>query len=445
MQVQPRRTRRSAHRAIAAALAAIAALLVLQMSSALGAPQSQLWTGQANGPTPDIERTDLLFYLPNGAQGPGGAAGTINLTLDGVPVVAYCIETTKFLNQNNPGPTADVTEIPLATPADRAVLWILQNRTPTGPVTPAKQDEAATAQVAVWVLRGELRATNPTSSASINAAAAALVAEALAESATPRTIALSTAPPAPGATSATITIAAKPGSVVQLAVTSGPGTLSAPSVTVGPSGTATVTLTGSGPGTTTVSGTTAGDGILYAIQPTSDDSQNTTTSGKGNISASTSVTFAAVSGTVTPVAPVTPATPVAPSGTITAKAKLAITKTAPRTAKVLTRVRYTIVVKNTSKVTAKNVTLRDTLPSGLSFAKSSRLGRLATGRISFTLGTLKAGESRTVSVWLVANASVRGKRTNTATAQATGVAAVRANAVTVFAPIAKRIQPAVTG
>ena len=96
----------------------------------------------------------------------------------------------------------------------------------------------------------------------------------------------------------------------------------------------------------------------------------------------------------------------------------------------LTRVKYTIVRPNTSKVTAKNVTLRDTLPSGLSFAKSSRLGTLATGRISFTLGTLKAGESRTVSVWLVANASVRGKRTNTATAQATGVAAVRANAVT---------------
>ena len=174
MLFHPPRTRRRAHRAIIAAVTAVATMLVLQMSSALGAPQSQLWTGQAGGPTPDIERTDLLYFLPNGAQGPGGAAGTINLTLDGVPVVAYCIETTKFLNQNNPGPIADVTEVPLATPEDRAVLWILQNRTPTGAVTPAKQDEAATSQVAVWVLRGELRATNPTSSPSINAAAAAL-------------------------------------------------------------------------------------------------------------------------------------------------------------------------------------------------------------------------------------------------------------------------------
>ena len=442
MQLHPLRTRRRAHRVITAVLTAVVAMLVLQMSSALGAPQAQQWTGQANGSTPDIERTDLLYFLPSGAQGPGGAAGTINLTLDGTPVVAYCIETTKFLNQNTPGPTADVTEIPLATPADRAVLWILQNRTPTGPITPAKQDEAATSQVAVWVLRGELRATNPTNSASVNAAAAALVTEALAESATPRTIGLTAAAPAAGATSTTITIAAKPGSVVQLAVTSGPGTLSAPSVTVGPSGTATVTLTGPGPGTTTVSGTTAGDGVLYAIQPTSDDSQNTTTSGKNTISANTTVTFTAAT---TPTTPITPLTPVTPAGAVTAKASLSIRKSAPATAKVLTRVKYTIVVTNTSKVTAKNVTLRDTLPGGLSFAKSSRSGTLSTGRISFSLGTLKAGESRTVNVWLVANASVRGQRTNTATTQATGVAAVRASAVTIFRPIAKRIQPAVTG
>ena len=175
MQVHPLRTRRRAYRVISAVMAAVAALFVLQMSSALGATQSQQWTGQAGGPTPDLERTDLQYFLPNGQQGPGGAAGTINLTLDGTPVVAYCIETTKFLNQNTPGPTVDVTEIPLATPADRAVLWILQNRTPTGAVTPAKQDDAAISQVAVWVLRGELRATNPTSSATINAAAAARI------------------------------------------------------------------------------------------------------------------------------------------------------------------------------------------------------------------------------------------------------------------------------
>ena len=445
MQLHPLRTRRRAHRSVAFVLAAVAALLVLQMSSALGASQAQQWTGQADGPTPDIDRTDLLYYLPDGTQGPGGAAGTINLTLDGVPVVAYCIETTKFLNQNTPGPIADVTEVPLATAADRAVLWILQNRTPTGPVTPAKQDEAAASQVAVWVLRGELRATNPTSSAAINAAAAARIAEALAESATPRTLALSAVAPAAGATSATVTVAAKPGSVVQLAVTSGPGTLSSSSVTVGPGGTATVALSGAGPGTTTISGTTAGDGTLYAIQPTSDDSQNTTASAKGTISASTTVTFAAVAGTVTPAAPVTPAPAVTPAARVTAKAKLAISKKAPKTARVLKRIKYTIVVRNTSKVTAKKVILRDRLPSGLSFSKSSRKGTVKKGNITFKLGTMKPGQKRTIKVWLVANASVRGKRTNTATVSAASVRPVRAKAVTVFAPIAKRIQPAVTG
>ena len=199
-------------------------------------------------------------------------------------------------------------------------------------------------------------------------------------------------------------------------------------MTVGPSGTATVTLTAPGPGTTTISGTTAGDGVLYAIQPTSDDSQNTTTSGKGNDQRDDDGHLHGRHRRRRRRRPrAAPVTGVTPSVVVTAKAKLGITKTAPKTAKVLTRVRYTIVVRNTSKVTAKNVTLRDTLPSGLSFAKSSRLGTLSTGRISFTLGTLQPGQSRTVSVWLVANASVRGKRTNTATAQATGVAAVRAH------------------
>ena len=431
-------------RVLAVAVAAVAAMLALQVAPALGVTQQQQWTGQAGGPTPDLELTNLQYFLPDGSQGPGGAAGTINMTLDGTPTIAYCIETTRFLNQNTPGPTVDVTEVPLATPADRAVLWIIQNRTPTGAVTPAKQQEAATSQVAIWVLRNELRAVNPTSSPEINAAAAALIQEALAESATPRTLALSATAPAAGAVTSTVTITAKPGSEVQLAVTSGPGTLSASTVTVGAGGTATVTLTAPGPGATTISATTAGDGVLYMIDPV-DGSQNTTTAGKNTISATATVSFTAGTTPTTPTTPVAPLAPVTPSGTVTAKAALAVTKTAPKTAKVLTRVKYTITVRNTSKVTAKNVTLRDTLPGGLSFAKSSRVGKLSTGKITFTLGTLKAGQTRTVSVWLVANASVRGKRTNTATAQATGVAAVRATAATIFSPIAKRIQPAVTG
>ena len=431
-------------RVAAVVLAAVAAFLVLQMSSALGAPQTQVWSGQANGATPDIEVSNLLYFLPNGAQGPGGSSGTINLTVGGNPVVAYCIETTKFLNQTPQGTTSDVTEVPLATAQDRAVLWILQNETPTGAPTSAKQTQASTSQVAIWVLRGELRATNPTNSATTNAAVAALIQTALTESATPRTLGLSIAPPAAGATSATVTVTGKAGAVVDLAIASGPGTLSASSVTIGAGGTATATLTAPGAGQTVVSATTASDGTLYMIQPL-DDSQNTTTAAKGTLTASATVNFTATTPTTPTTPTVVPSTPVTPAGGATAKAKLVITKVGPRTAKVLTKVKYTIVVRNTSATAARNVTLRDALPSGLSFSTASRSSTLSSGRVNFTLGTLAPGQSRTVTVWLVANASVKGTRTNTATTQATGVAAVRASAATIFSPIVKRVQPAVTG
>jgi len=443
MQVHQIRTRRRLGRTVAVVAAAVAAFFVLQMSSALGAPQHQVWTGQAGGATPDIELTNLQYFLPNGQQGPGGAAGTINLTLDGRPVVAFCIETTKFLNQNAAGTTSNVTEVPLATPEDRAVLWILQNEKPTGAPTPATQTQAATAQIAVWVLRGELRATNPTGSATMNAAVAALVQKALTESATPSTLTLTIAAPAAGATSTTITVAAKPGAVVQLAIASGPGTLSASSVTVGAGGTGSVTLSSPGAGATVVSASTIGDGTLFLIQPL-DDSQNTTTSASGNITASATVNFTAIT-PVTAATTVTPVPTVTPVGRVTAKPALSIRKSGPATAKVLTKVKYTIVVRNTSKTTAKNVTLRDALPNGLSFSKASRAGTLSSGRVNFTLGTLGPGQSRTVTVWLVANASVKGTRTNTATTQATGVASVKASAATIFSPIVKRVQPAVTG
>ncbi len=444
MQVRQHRTKRRAGRIAAIVAAAFAAFFVLQMSSALGAPETQVWSGQANGATPDIEVTNLLYFLPDGTQGPGGASGTINLTLGGSPVVAYCIETTKFLNQTPSGTTSDVTEVPLATPQDRAVLWILQNETPTGAPTPAKQTQASTSQIAIWVLRGELRATDPTNSASVNAAVAALVQTALTESAMPRTLGLSIAAPAAGATSATVVVTGKPGAVVDLAIASGPGNLAAPSVTIGADGTASVALTAPGPGQTVVSATTASDGTLYMINPL-DESQNTTTAANGTLAASASVNFTAATPTTPTTPTVVPLAPVTPAGKVTAKAKLRITKVGPRRAKVLRKVKYTIVVRNTSKTTAKHVTLRDVLPKGLSLAKSSRRGKLSGGRVNFSLGTLAPGKARRVNVWLIANASVRGKRTNVATARATGVAAVTARAATIFSPIVKRVQPAVTG
>jgi uncharacterized repeat protein (TIGR01451 family) len=431
MQLTTSSTRRPVTVTVLAVLAALVGMLVLQATAALGAPQTQDFTGD-QAATPDIERTGLRFFLPDGSRGGGGAAGTINLTLDGVPVVSYCVQTTTFLRETGTV-TSDVSEVPLATAEDRAVLWILRNQTPTGIPTPEKQAQAAAAQVAVWVLRGQLRATNPTSDAGVNEAAAALIQTALSESAAPRTLALSAGAPAPGATTATVTVKGKPGAVVALAIASGPGTLSAPSVTIGAGGTASVTLTAPGPGTTVISASTDNDGTLYRITP-QDGSQGTTIAAGGRITASTSVGFTAPAAVV-PV--------VTTTGTTTAR--LSLTKTAPASARVLRRVRYTITVRNTSTVIARGVVLRDRLPRGMSFAAASRRGTLSDGTLTFALGDLRAGRSRTVKVWLVANAEVRGTRVNTATASATRVRSVRARAATLFRPLARRVQPAVTG
>ena len=296
------RTRRRGRRAGVGLLTVVAGLiaaLAMFAAPAFAVPQTQDYIGDQPG-TPDIDREDLAFFMPDGSAAMGGAAGTINLTLDGRPVIAYCVETDAFLRETGTV-VADVTEIPLATPEDRAVLWILRNSTPTGAPTPEKAQQAAASQVAVWVLRGQLRASGPTNDAALNASVAALIQTALTESATPRTLSLAAGSPAAGARTATITVSGKAGAVVALSIASGPGTLSASSVTIGAGGTATVTLTAPGAGTTVVSATTASDGTLYRITPT-DGSQATSTAAEGQLSATASVTFTA-SQVVRPVRP----------------------------------------------------------------------------------------------------------------------------------------------
>lgn len=420
MQAQTTGVTRLIPRAVLAALAAVAALLALQTAPALGATQTQTYIGDQPA-TPDIARGGLLFFLPSGAPGPSGIAGTINLALDGVPVVTYCLEVTRPLNETPV--VADVGPRPLATPDDRAILWILENQTPRGAVTPDKQQQAAAAQVAIWLIRGQLNAANPTSDPGLNAAAISLAATARAQTGTASSLSLNATTGA-GSTSATISISAKPGAVVSLSVTSGPGSLSSSSVTVGSDGKASVELTASSGGTT-VSATAKGDGTLIEINPV-DGSQNTAISAASQLTAK--VTLSAATTVVTQ-----------------ARGSLSITKTAPARAKAMSKVRYRITVRNSSKTNVRNVLLRDRIPSGLSFVRASGGGALQDGRIEWTLGTLRPGAARSVSVWMQASGSVRGNRINVATVSATGVALVRAQVSTLFQAQKRRIRVAVTG
>ena len=432
------RSRRPVARMTAALLTALVAALLLAVGQAAAEPGTQTWTGQAAGATPDIERGGLtLFDTSGNAFITNASAGTLNFTVNGTAYVGYCVDTTEMFSTGTE-PVEITTQAPPSTTATRAAAWIILNRTVTGAPTPAKQQQAAVAQVAIWLLLdANINKIAPSNDPVLNAAAAALVAEAQAATATPSTLTVTAATPAAGATSTTVTITGKPGAVVSLSASG--GTLSAPSVTLGASGTATVTLSVAGPGTATVSASAAGDGNYIAIDPTgpTPQPQSTVAATPSTLTASVGATFTTTQGTQ----PSGPVTPIAGGAT----ARLVISKKAPARARPLSRVTYTIVVRNTSKVAARSVVLRDVIPSGLSLVTASRARTLNNGVITFQLGTLAPGASRTVTVTMLADASVRGKRTNVATVSATGVRAVRAAAATVFRTLARRVQPAVTG
>lgn len=433
------------HRTLLALLVLISGVLALQATTAMAAIQTQVYTGQDDGPTPDIYRSDIAdYFTPGGAVAPLiGQAGTINLTLNGTPIVGYCIDINSGLNTGTV--QSDVQEAALDTIARRAQLYVFLNQTPTGTPTSAKENAAAVAQVATWILEGDLRETNPTSDAALNAEVAALLATARAQAASPASLALAVAAPAAGATSTTVTVTGRPGAVVALTITSGQGTLSAGQVTIGAGGTATATLTAAALGTITVGASTAGDGTLYRVIPLG-GSQATTFARPSVLVGSTSVTFQAAPTTpTTPTTPSTPLVPVTPAGTVTGRIALSITKTAPSTARSLQQVPYRITVRNNTKRVATGVVVRDVIPRGLTFVRASRTVSVRNGAVVVSLGRLAPGATRTFTVWMRAPVGVVGARTNVARVSGTNVRPLSARAGTTFTPLVRRVQPAVTG
>jgi uncharacterized repeat protein (TIGR01451 family) len=425
-------------RGFLALIVLLAGILALQASAASAA--TQVYTGQDDGPTPDIYRSDIdEFFYPDGSSAtpPVGQAGTINLTIDGTPVVAFCVDSRRGLSTGTI--EAGVTEVPLDSVPARAILYVLQTSAPTGAPTPAKQNQAAVGQTATWVLDGDLREDGPTSDAAFNAEVAALVAAARAAAATPASLGITASAPAAGATNATITVTGRPGAVVTLSVTAGSGALSASQVTIGPSGSATATLTSAGPGAITVGASTPGDGRLFRTAPVN-DSQATVYAVPSTLSASAAATFAAGTPGTTPGT-----TPGGGTSGAPAKLNLTITKAAPARAQVLRLVRYRITVRNTTKRTATSVVIRDRVPGGLTFVRASRTASIRNGAVVVRLGNLAPGASRTISVWMRATANVRGARVNTVTVSGANVRNRSATARTTFRPLAARVQPAVTG
>lgn len=103
------------------------------------------------------------------------------------------------------------------------------------------------------------------------------------------------------------------------------------------------------------------------------------------------------------------------------KPALAITKTGPETAQIGSEVSYTIVVSNTGTAVAREVTVTDNVPEGLSHSSGQR-------QLSFTVGDLAPGQSKSIPVAL--KADQRGKFCNGAVAASSNAGQVNAEACT---------------
>ncbi|MDF9828144.1 putative repeat protein (TIGR01451 family) [Ereboglobus sp. PH5-5] len=107
--------------------------------------------------------------------------------------------------------------------------------------------------------------------------------------------------------------------------------------------------------------------------------------------------------------------PVARLGFRAGSPRLAIEKIGPREAELNSTIGYTVRVSNVGTATAKDVVVVDNLPSGL---------RGSEAQPTYTIGTIAAGETKTVSIPVTA--ASQGQWVNKATATASNAASVSA-------------------
>jgi len=102
--------------------------------------------------------------------------------------------------------------------------------------------------------------------------------------------------------------------------------------------------------------------------------------------------------------------------TIVRQPVLQVSKTGPDVRYIGRTAEYTIVVANTGDTAANQTVLTDDIPPGTEFVGASDGGRLAGGNVTWSLGTIEPGGSRTVTVQV--RALRAGTVRNTATARA---------------------------
>jgi uncharacterized repeat protein (TIGR01451 family) len=361
--------------------------------------------------------------------------------------------------------------------------WLIQQAESLIAVAPTASRglEAGALQTAVWQLTDQAREIDPTSSATLNARTAALRALAAGRSiGGPVTITPAMSRGCAGRSSVALALTGRPGSTATLAVTGGTGTVSPAEVRFGADGTAQAAVSSSTPGTVSVTARSEG-GTLTRIARSSgtvSTPQETMVLMPQSYSASASVVFddcpvIPFEDPATPTTPTTPNTPVAPLETPGGKPstpatpaqpaprrptqagpRFTVTKKGPASVRAGQRARYTITVSNRSGAALRDLTVTDDLPAGMSLAGIPTGSRLRGGDVVWTLGSLKAGGTRTLHVDVRLDADISGRRcnrvsvTDPGTAGGTGTGTARltrtATSCTMVKAVNRQILPAVT-
>lgn len=125
---------------------------------------------------------------------------------------------------------------------------------------------------------------------------------------------------------------------------------------------------------------------------------------------------------------------------------IGITKQGPATAEAGELVTYRIQVRNTGRLVARQVTVTDTIPAGMTYVRASIPMRVVRGQVTANIGNLNPGQTRTLTITFRTSQSA-GLRTNVVQARALNANRVIARARTRVATVrgVSRPVPAVVG
>jgi uncharacterized repeat protein (TIGR01451 family) len=359
----------------------------------------------------------------------------------------------------------------LAGPRHAEAAWLLQSAEGLIAAAPSatKGLEAGAIQVAVWQLVGEAREGAPTSDAALNARAAAIRVLAAGRAVGGPLTATPTMPKGCAGRSAVgLHLTGTPGSTAKLAVSGGPGAVSPSEVRFGADGTAEASVTSPVAGTVTVTARAEGGALTRIARAgaTQTTPQETVVLVPRTYEAVTSVVFencplipSQEGGSPTPSTPVTPfeapsSEPAPPAGTTPPERstrrtpnqtgpRLSLSKSGPSRALAGARVGYVIRVTNRGGAELRGLTVADDLPAGMSLASVPSGGRLRSGRVVWTIGSLAPGATRTLRVSVRIDSDIAGRRCNRATATV-GQLRRTASSCTRIRALRRPIVPAVT-